>query len=62
MLSNLVHTPEVPEANRSDAISSGERRYANWRDAVKEVLDQLGAPPEAWLQNGRPEVREEDAG
>lgn len=62
VLSNLVHTPEVPEANRSNAISSSERRYANWREAVKEVLDQLGAPPEAWLQNGRPEVREEDAG
>jgi len=62
VLSNLVHTPEVPEANRSDAISSGERRYANWREAVKEVLDQLGAsPPEAWLQNGRPEMSEEDA-
>jgi hypothetical protein len=62
VLSNLVHTPEVPEANRSNAISSGERRYANWREAVKEVLDQLGAPPpEAWLQKGRPEMREEDA-
>ena len=62
VLSNLVHTPEVPEANRSDAISSGERRYANWREAVKEVLDQLGTPPpEAWLQNGSPEMREEDA-
>ena len=62
VLSNLVHTPEVPEANRSNAISSGERRYANWREAVKEVLDQLGAsPPEAWLQNGRAEMREEDA-
>ena len=62
VLSNLVHTPEVPEADRSNAISSGERRYANWREAVKEVLDPLGAPPpEAWLQNARPEVREEDA-
>lgn len=61
VLSNLVHTPEVPEANRSSAISSGERRYANWREAVKEILDQIGAPPpEAWLQN-RPETREEEA-
>lgn len=44
VLSNLVHTREVSEANRSNAISSGERRYANWREAVKEVLDRLGAP------------------
>ena len=61
VLSNLVHTSEVPEANRSNAISSGERRYGNWREAVKELLDQIGAPlPEAWLQN-HPETREEDA-
>ena len=62
VLSNLVHTSEVPEANRSNAIASGERRYGNWREAVKELLDQIGAPlPDAWRQSRHPETREEDA-
>jgi hypothetical protein len=62
VLSALVHTPEVPEANRSKAVSSGERRYRNWREAVKEVLDQVGATcPELWLENGRPKTEEEHA-
>lgn len=62
VLSTLVHTPEVPEANRAKAIASGERRYANWREAVEKVLDALGgSSPEVWNENGQTPAHEEDA-
>jgi hypothetical protein len=62
VLSALVHMPEVPEGNREKAIASGDRRYRNWRDAVKEVLDQIAAPhPEAWLDRDQDQAREEHA-
>lgn len=62
VLSALVHAPEVPEANRSKAVASGNRRYRNWRDAVTDVLDQIGAPhPDAWLEKTGSLTREEDA-
>jgi hypothetical protein len=62
VLSALVHTPEVPEANRSKAVASGERRYANWREAVEKVLDAIGGPsPEVWHENGQAPAHEEDA-
>lgn len=62
VLSALVNTPEVHEANRAKAISSGERRYRNWREAVTELLDQIGAPrPEAWREATGASATEEDA-
>jgi len=62
VLSTLVNTPEVPETNRSKAITSGERRYRNWREAVTELLDQIGAQrPEAWLEAANASPHEEDA-
>jgi len=44
VLSALVHIPEVPEASRPKSVASGERRYANWRQAVEEALDSNGGP------------------
>ena len=62
VLSALVNTPEVPEANRARAISSGERRYRNWREAVTELLDQIGAPrPVAWRESTNAPATEENA-
>jgi hypothetical protein len=62
VLSALVHTPEVPEANRSKAVASGERRYANWRQAVEKALDTIGGPnPDVWRESGDTPAREEDA-
>jgi len=62
VLSALVHTPEVPEANRSKAIASGERRYANWRQAVEKALDAIGGPTsDVWRESGHTPTREEDA-
>jgi hypothetical protein len=62
VLSALVHTPEVPEVNRSKAVASGERRYANWREAVEKILDAFGGPsPEVWRENGQTPAHEEDA-
>lgn len=62
VLSALVHTPEVPEANRSKAVASGERRYTNWREAVEKILDVIGGPePKIWRENGQAPAREDDA-
>jgi hypothetical protein len=63
VLSALVHMPEVPEENRAKATSSGDRRYQNWREAVKDVLDQIAAAPhsDAWPQKGQDDTREEHA-
>ena len=44
VLSALVHTPEVTQANKSNAVKSGERRYASWREAVERSLDAIGDP------------------
>lgn len=55
VLSSLVHTPEVPEANRARAVASGERRYRNWREAVKDTLDEIGMPiPQSWDEDTLP--------
>jgi hypothetical protein len=51
VLSALVHTPEVSPDLRGRAIESAERRYANWRDAVREVLENIEAPI-SHTQNG----------
>jgi hypothetical protein len=57
-LTMLIHTPEVPEADRKRAATSGERRHRNWRHAVEELLQEMGvAKPGEW--NGvSPEPRE----
>ena len=58
VLSALVHTPEVPDANKSNAIKSGERRYASWREAVERSLDAISEPNSQASEDG---AREEDA-
>ncbi len=61
VLSALVNTPEIPEAMRAKAVSSGERRYGNWREAVGEILDQIHAPhPENWRDGRDASANRED--
>ena len=34
----LIHTPEIPQELRAGAIASANRRYANYRQTVSELL------------------------
>lgn len=43
-LSMLIHTPEIPEAVRKQAIAAGERRHRGWRAEVEEHLKQMEVP------------------
>lgn len=54
VMSALLHAPEIPPARHAEAISSAERRYRNWRQAVLEMLDGIEAqPPAAWNGAGQ---------
>lgn len=55
VMSMLIHTPEVPPPRQTDAVSSAERRYRNWRQAVTEMLDEIDEHQAVW--NGSEEQR-----
>jgi len=40
-LSTLSHLPEIPEAQRKQALASGVRRHRGWRAEVEETLKQM---------------------
>ena len=40
-LSMLSHLPEIPEAQRKQALSSGQRRHRGWRTEVEDTLNQM---------------------
>jgi hypothetical protein len=40
-LSMLTHMPEIPEAQREQALASGERRYHGWRLEVEDTIRQM---------------------
>ena len=40
-LSVLSHLPEIPEAQRKQALASGARRHRGWRAEVEETLKQM---------------------
>jgi hypothetical protein len=40
-LSMLSHLPEIPEAQRKQALASGVRRHRGWREEVEETLKQM---------------------
>jgi hypothetical protein len=42
-LSLLSHLPEIPEAQRKQALASGARRHRGWRAEVEETLKQMDA-------------------
>ena len=42
-LSILSHLPEIPEAQRKQALTSGARRHHGWRAEVEETLKQMEA-------------------
>jgi hypothetical protein len=44
-LSVLSHLPEIPEAQRKQALASGARRHRGWRAEVEETLKQMDAAP-----------------
>lgn len=41
-LSMLIHTAEIPEVQKKQAIASGKRRHQGWRTEVEEVLKETG--------------------
>ena len=57
-LSMLSHLPEIPEAQRKQALASGARRHRGWRAEVEETLKQMepAAPArkKAVSQSGEP--------
>lgn len=45
-LSMLIHTPEIPESQRKQALAAGERRHRGWRAEVEEIVKRMEpAPP-----------------
>ncbi len=40
-LSVLIHSPEIPDSQRKQAIAAGERRHRGWRAEVEETLKQM---------------------
>ncbi len=40
----LVHTPEVPRERHGQATASADRRYANFRRVVSEILAEANCP------------------
>jgi hypothetical protein len=40
-LSTLSHLPEIPETQRKQALTSGQRRHRGWRTEVEETLKQM---------------------
>ncbi len=40
-LSMLTHMPEIPEAQRGQALASGERRHHGWRLEVEDTIKQM---------------------
>src|SRR5208282_1759882 len=55
-LSMLTHLPEIPEAQREQALASGERRHHGWRLEVEDTLGQM----EPRSANGRRAVANRD--
>ncbi|HUY39584.1 MAG TPA: hypothetical protein VMV13_12175 [Candidatus Binataceae bacterium] len=55
-LSMLSHLPEIPEAQRKQALASGARRHRGWRAEVEETLKQMELPQssrtKAFIENG----------
>jgi len=55
-LSMLSHMPEIPEAQRKQALTSGARRHRGWRAEVEETLKQMEPPQpsrkKAFIENG----------
>jgi hypothetical protein len=43
-LSMLSHLPEIPEAQRKQALASGQRRHRGLRAEVEETLKRMGEP------------------
>lgn len=52
-LSILIHTPELPEAQKKQAIASGKRRHQGWRTEVEEVLRETGLIEESPADENR---------
>jgi hypothetical protein len=46
-LSMLSHLPEIPEAQRKQALTSGQRRHRGLRAEVEETLKRMEEPAPA---------------
>ena len=60
-LTMLMHIPEVAKEQRKSAAASGERRYQNWKQAVDELIRDmgLGEPAEPNGANSTPHAVED---
>src|SRR5216684_2642128 len=60
-LTTLMHLPEVAKEQRKSAAASGERRYQNWKQAVDELIRDmgLGEPAELNGANSTPPAVED---
>jgi hypothetical protein len=52
VLSALIHLPEIPEAQRQQAIAAGERRHRGWRLEVEDLLRHMTQPANSNGANG----------
>jgi hypothetical protein len=43
VLSALSRLPEIPEAQKKQALAAGERRHRDWQHEVEDILRQLRA-------------------
>jgi hypothetical protein len=51
-LSMLSHLPEIPEAQRKQALASGQRRHRGLRAEVEETLKRMEEPPSTHKSGG----------
>ena len=60
-LSMLTHLPEIPEAQRDQALASGERRHHGWRLEVEDTIKQMEAPDASAKKPASSEVFQNEA-
>jgi len=46
VLNALIRLPEIPEAQKKQALAVGERRHRDWQHEVEDILRQLRAEPD----------------
>jgi hypothetical protein len=61
-LSILTHLSEIPEAQREQALASGERRHHGWRLEVEDTIKQMESPGSSGKKAaGNPDEPQNDA-
>ena len=60
-LSMLTHMPEIPEAQREQALASGERRHHGWRLEVEDTIKQMETPGASGKKPANPDEPQNEA-